>query len=50
MVGITLEICDSKIDRNHTPLCNSKLELAEQSIYAVACCPLLICSCICLYH
>ena len=50
MVGITLEICDSKIDRNHTPLCKSKLELAEQSTYAVVCCPLLICSSICLYH
>ena len=48
MVGITLEICSSKIDRNHTPLCKSKLELAEQSTYAVVCCPLLICSSICL--
>ena len=50
MVGITLEIFSSKIDRNHTPLCKSKLELAEQSTYAVVCCPLLICSSICLYH
>ena len=49
MVGITLDTCDSKIDRNHTPLCKSKLELAEQSTYAVVCCPLLICSSICLY-
>ena len=37
LVGITLEICDSKIDRNHTPLCKSKPELAEQSTYAVVC-------------
>ena len=45
-----LEICDSKIDRNHTPLCKSELELAEQSAYAVVCCPLLICLSFCLYH
>ena len=50
LVGITLEICDSKIDRNHTLLCKSKLELAEQSTYAVVCCPLLKCSSICLNH
>ena len=50
MVGITLEIWSSKIDRNHIPLCKSKLELAEQSTYAVVCSPLLICSSICFYH
>ena len=50
LVGITVEICDSIKDRNHTLLCKSKLELAEQSTYAVVCCPLLVCSSICLYH
>ena len=50
LVGVTLKICDSKIDKNHTPLCKLKLELAEQSTYAVVCCPLLICSSIYLYH